>query len=261
MRDDFTKATVEMLAKRVGYRCSNPNYRQLISGPRFASDKAINVGEAAYITAASLEGPRFDPFITSQQRKSIDNSIWLCSKCARFIDNDTSRYTVQLLQQWKQLSEEAALLEIEGKRPYGKSDKEKDTQLIKFYSQGLDRPAFQDPFLRERELHRYFDKAVEDTITAINTGCLCSRDGTVLAKAKGKSYLVNREWRTKMDTIVDLLRAIRFRYQELSAGNSHHEFMRMSEWMDLTRDQIIQIFLEICEEASIPPLRSPRHYW
>src|SRR5262245_14084595 len=57
-----------------------------------------------------------------------------------------------------------------------------------------------------------FDKAIEDTITAINTGCLRSRDGVVLAQAKGKSYLSNSCWRERMDVIVDLLRAVRSRY-------------------------------------------------
>ena len=44
-----------------------------------------------------------------------------------------------------------------------------------------------------------FDRAIEDTITAINTGCLRSRDGAVLCQSKGKSYLENPEWRQRMD--------------------------------------------------------------
>ncbi len=43
-----------------------------------------------------------------------------------------------------------------------------------------------------------FDKAIEDTITAINTGCLRSRDGTILAQAKGKDSYAKKigviEW-------------------------------------------------------------------
>jgi hypothetical protein len=39
-----------------------------------------------------------------------------------------------------------------------------------------------------------------------------ARDGTVLQQAKGKAYLANPAWRTKLDTIVDILRAIRSRY-------------------------------------------------
>ncbi len=40
-----------------------------------------------------------------------------------------------------------------------------------------------------------FDRAIEDTITALNTGCLRARDGTVLQQAKGKSYVANHAWR------------------------------------------------------------------
>jgi len=261
MRDNFTKPTIEMLAKRVGYRCSNPNCRQLTSGPRTVSDKAINVGEAAHITAAALDGPRYDSYLTPEERKSIDNGIWLCSKCAKLIDSDTDRYTVQLLRDWKRLSEEAALLEIEGKYFKATQGGKREVDFIRFYSQCLDRPAFKDVFLREQEIYSAFDRAIEDTITAINTGCLRSRDGAVLAKSKGKSFLENRVWREKMDTIVDLLRAIRVRYRTMYGIRSHREFIQLGEWMDATRDQVIQMFNEICEEADIPPLRSPKHYW
>lgn len=261
MRDDFTKPTIDIMAKRVGYRCSNPNCRQLTSGPKTQPDKAINVGEAAHITAASPDGPRFDPMLSSQERKSIDNGIWLCSKCAKLVDSDTTKYPIDLLQRWKRLSEEAALLEIEGKPVFGKSAREKDIHLIRFYSQCLDRPAFQDAFLRELEVLPNFDKAVEDTITAINTGCLRDRKGKVLDRAKGKSYLTNHEWREKMDIIVTLLRMIRERYRSIEPVRSRNDFARIGDWMDTTRDQIIQIFNEICAEADIPHLQPPRMYW
>ena len=54
-----------------------------------------------------------------------------------------------------------------------------------------------------------FNRAIQNTITALNTGCLPARDGTVLQTAKGKTYLNNHDWRTKLDTIMDLVRAVR----------------------------------------------------
>lgn len=72
MRDDFSAATKELLAKRVGYRCSNPDCRQPTSGPQEDPSKAINVGVAAHITAASPDGPRFDPSLTPEQRSSTE---------------------------------------------------------------------------------------------------------------------------------------------------------------------------------------------
>ena len=88
------------------------------------------------------------------------------------------------------------------------SDKGGDADLLRFYSQCFDRPAFQDRFVQERSVEA-FDKALEDTITAINTGCLKDRDGSVLFSAKGKSFLVSDDYRAKMDEVVRLLRSMR----------------------------------------------------
>lgn len=113
MRDDFSRESKEILAKRVGYRCSNPNCRKLTSGPKEDPTKAINIGVAAHITAASAGGPRFDSMLTPEQRKSPENGIWLCQNCAKLIDSDEKRYNVLLIKKWKNLSEQAALLDVE----------------------------------------------------------------------------------------------------------------------------------------------------
>ena len=80
MRDDFSAKVKGLLAKRVGYVCSNPNCRKQTSGPQKDSNKTINIGVAAHITAASSKGPRFDKSLTNEQRKSESNGIWLCQK-------------------------------------------------------------------------------------------------------------------------------------------------------------------------------------
>ncbi|WP_375469989.1 hypothetical protein [uncultured Nostoc sp.] len=113
MRDDFSPITKQILARRVGYRCSNPNCRKPTSGPQEDVGKAINIGVAAHITAASASGLRFDPNISSEERKSQSNGIWLCQNCGKLIDSDEKRYSVSLLQRWKSLSEQAALLDLE----------------------------------------------------------------------------------------------------------------------------------------------------
>ncbi len=118
-----------------------------------------------------------------------------------------------------------------------------------------------------------FDKAIEDTITAISTGSLRARDGVVLTQSKGKSYISNLQWRERMDVIVDLLRATRSRYSlAVQKGQIHigpeHEGRRfyhirdsqVGEWMNSTRSEIIQLFSGLCEEVGIPPLQFPRHY-
>lgn len=129
MRDDFSQHTLDVLAKRVGIRCSNPDCRKPTTGPRSESTKIINIGVGAHITAAAPGGPRFDPNLTSEERKSPDNGIWLCQNCAKLVDNDTDRYNVNSLQDWKQLSENAALSEIEGGEKAEKQENENKIDL------------------------------------------------------------------------------------------------------------------------------------
>jgi hypothetical protein len=116
LRDEFSAAVVDTIGKRVGMRCSNPGCRLPTSGPRDEPTKVINVGVAAHVTAASPGGPRYDLAMTSEQRRSIENGIWLCQTCSKLIDSDVSRYTVAVLQDWKRAAEEAALKAIESPR-------------------------------------------------------------------------------------------------------------------------------------------------
>lgn len=113
MRDDFSLITKELLAKRVAYRCSNPGCRQVTSGPQEDPAKVINIGVAAHITAASADGPRFNPSLTADERSSVENGIWLCQSCAKLVDNDPLRYGVDVLHQWKTLVETTAARELE----------------------------------------------------------------------------------------------------------------------------------------------------
>jgi len=272
-RDEFSQDVKEILARRVGYRCSNPNCRALTSGPHDNPGKAVNIGVAAHITAAAPGGPRYNPNLSSEERKSPENGIWLCQNHGKLVDNDEETYPISLLNDWKKLSEEAARLEVERPSNLALPTKTDDLSLIRFYSQCFDRPAFQDPFMREGSMEA-FDKAIEDTITAINTGTLLSRQGQVLSQSKGKSYLENSEWRRRMDVIVDLLRALRGRYadaiasEEIHIGSEHGgrysydiRNANLADWMDSTRIEILKIFAAICAEAGIPSLQFPRHHY
>jgi len=129
MRDDFSQQTLDILAKRVGIRCSNPGCRKLTTGPRSESTKIINIGVGAHITAAATGGPRFDPNLSSEERKSPENGVWLCQNCAKLVDNDPDRYPVKILQGWKQLAENAALSEIEGGEVSQKQTQENQIDL------------------------------------------------------------------------------------------------------------------------------------
>jgi hypothetical protein len=113
-RHDFTKQTKEIVAKRVGYTCSNPECNRHTIGPNANPKKATLIGEAAHITAASPNGPRFDETLRPEDRMHIDNAIWLCCNCATLIDKDQERYTVGLVRKWKEDSENRILQNLLG---------------------------------------------------------------------------------------------------------------------------------------------------
>lgn len=113
-RDNFSKATTEVLAKRVGYLCSNPNCRQLTIGANEKTEKSTSIGIAAHITAASVGGPRYDTTLTTEERCHIDNGILLCGNCSILIDKDPSKYPIDTLKQWKTDAEEETRKRLNG---------------------------------------------------------------------------------------------------------------------------------------------------
>lgn len=112
MRDEFTRKTKVILAERVGYNCSNPKCKKLTSGPNENENKSTSIGVAAHITGASKGGPRFNEEMNIEERKSINNGIWLCNNCSVLIDKDESKYSVDLLKSWKTNAEKKAYREI-----------------------------------------------------------------------------------------------------------------------------------------------------
>ena len=108
-RDDFTEATKRKMASRVGYICSKPDCNAFTIGASFeGNDKTSVTGVAAHICAAAPGGKRYDPSMTPEERKSIENGIWLCQTHAKLIDTDEVTYTVELLKEWKSLAEKNA---------------------------------------------------------------------------------------------------------------------------------------------------------
>ena len=112
MRDDFPEDVKRAVAARVGYRCSRPTCRALTSGPQVDPSRALNIGVAAHITAASPGGPRYDPVLTSEARRHANNAIWLCQNCGKLVDNDQIIFTEGELRRWKQTAEAEARVRI-----------------------------------------------------------------------------------------------------------------------------------------------------
>ena len=115
MRDDFSVSVKDLLAKRVAFQCSRLGCGQVTSGPQADPTKHINVGVAAHITAASQEGPRYDPALTPEERSSVNNGVWLCQTCAKMVDNDPVRDSVETLREWKRFAEDRATQALEGR--------------------------------------------------------------------------------------------------------------------------------------------------
>jgi hypothetical protein len=65
-RDDFTSNTKKIIAQRSGYRCAICGCQT--EGPGLDPDKAISIGDAGHITAASSHGPRYNVDLTKEQR-------------------------------------------------------------------------------------------------------------------------------------------------------------------------------------------------
>jgi len=158
---------------------------------------------------------------------------------------------------------------------------EEDKNLILFYAQCLDRPAFRTHFHQEISFSA-FDKAMEDTLIAFNTGYWRTRDGTLIERAKGKVYTVHPPWREKIERIVEIMEGIRRRFHEAVGfsrmlyqyrwGYRHdyelealvdENFRRdrdLGNWMDAQRQEAIEIMNSIIQEIGHQPLRGIREW-
>lgn len=114
-RDQFSKPVKEAMAKRVGYRCTAPWCRAMTVGPSNSRVSGTTmVGTAAHVTGATDTAARWDPSLTSLQRRSLENGVWLCQNHGKLVDDDETRYPVQLLLQWRKRAEELAHMELSG---------------------------------------------------------------------------------------------------------------------------------------------------
>jgi len=127
-RDNFAKPTIDALAKRVSFYCSNPECEKLTVGPNSQPGGVLLIGVAAHITAASANGPRYDKKMSPADRASIGNGIWLCANCSVMIDKDEDGYPTPMLHGWKQAAEKKARQRMLGtvqepvSRPYLEAD-------------------------------------------------------------------------------------------------------------------------------------------
>ena len=106
MIPDFSKKTVDILAKRAAYKCSNPDCRVNTVGPNSDPEKTTKIGEAAHIYGARSGSKRYNHRMTDSARAEITNSIWLCRNCHKLIDTDERKYSANVLFIWREKHEE-----------------------------------------------------------------------------------------------------------------------------------------------------------
>lgn len=101
-RDNFLPSTIELLAKRSGYVCAYPGCKRMtIAGSDDRKSGVTMTGVAAHIAAASKKGPRYDSDMSSEERASETNGIWMCQIHGKFIDDNPSKCSVVELRRWK----------------------------------------------------------------------------------------------------------------------------------------------------------------
>ncbi|WP_245519448.1 MULTISPECIES: hypothetical protein [unclassified Mesorhizobium] len=83
----------------------------------------MDIGVAAHICAAA-SGPgarRYRADMTTEQRKSHENGIWLCQDCAKAIDSDDATFSETVLHGWKRKHAEDMWLSIVHRVSFGPS--------------------------------------------------------------------------------------------------------------------------------------------
>lgn len=101
---EFSKTVRMSLAQRALYICSNPDCRTMtISLTGDDPPAALYKGRAVAICSTVENGLRYDPRMNGNQRKAIDNAIFLCNKCADVIHHRSkgAGYTADVLRDWK----------------------------------------------------------------------------------------------------------------------------------------------------------------
>ena len=167
----------------------------------------------------------------------------------------------------------------EGRWKPGNSVWKSDRELILFYAQCLDRPAFRTHFHQELSFAA-FDRAMEDTLIALGTGYWRLRDGTLISRAKGKASIASKSWHDKLDQIASVIDEIRSRFHESVGfnrmgyqihgpgfGDFEMEFgprfrgdRDLGSWMDGRRNQAIDLMNSILSEIGHPPLTGIRGF-
>lgn len=206
----------------------------------------------------------------------IDNAIPLCANChdevhASGASGRVSRkYTVSELK----MHRERVIRLAQRQEAPRAADERHDRELIKFFAQVLDRPAFRTPFHEEVSFED-FDRALEDTALALNTGYWRMRDGTPIRAAEGRITVINPNWRERLDEVAAAVEAARaelrrslglgmmlFQLEQGSRDLDRHlrGDRRVADEIDACRQRAVDSMNIVALEAGLQPLKG-LHDW
>lgn len=148
-RDNFSPVTRDKIAKRSGYICAYPDCRRMtVAGSDDRKTGITMTGVAAHITAAARNGPRFDAGMSKAERKSEANGIWTCQIHGKFIDDNSSKCSVDEVRRWKEQHEKWVFDRVES----GGELFNKGVYRVGFKSVGVFPGEFKIPFGRNNVL-------------------------------------------------------------------------------------------------------------
>lgn len=101
MSDRISSKVQKILCTRSGNRCANPECRKILVVDKTDSDIESLVAQMAHIAGEKEGSPRYDNTMTTKERNSYANLIFVCGNCHKMIDDQPNTYTVEKLHEMK----------------------------------------------------------------------------------------------------------------------------------------------------------------
>jgi len=105
-RIEFPQKVKDRIRLETGPFCSKPSCRRYLSFYSIPDAKLASLAQVAHIYAASVGGPRTNPFLSEHELKSPDNALQLCSVCHALVDACPQLFPAETLQEWKRKAKE-----------------------------------------------------------------------------------------------------------------------------------------------------------
>lgn len=108
LRDRVPPAQEKVVIARSGNKCAYPGCgADLAIDPKSPGDRPKATGKVAHVAAASPGGPRYDATMTTAERGSAENLIYLCGPHHDAVDTQLEYHTCEFLLEAKRVHEEA----------------------------------------------------------------------------------------------------------------------------------------------------------